>query len=225
MKRSFKITLLGTCSLVLYFAVGLHVSKDLTSSDIKAVESLTGTDSCLGDKKSYKSQLNCIRAVQSSIQSIGSDDCSSSVAKVEPHALLERGYGCCYDKARAIEKALIYYGFSTRRVFLLQNIEENPIHNFLPLNQQSHAVSEVLTMRGWLGVDSTEPYILLDDDDLPLTYRDAIADREYRERLVPVHFYRHSIAVINGLYSRHGFFHGLDLPGPEVNVAEFVSNF
>lgn len=35
------------------------------------------------------------------------------------------------------------------------------ITNILPLAQSSHAVSEIHTSKGWLGVDSLEPFMLL----------------------------------------------------------------
>jgi hypothetical protein len=40
----------------------------------------------------------------------------------------------------------------------------------------------------------------------------------------PKHFYDKKLLVIYGLYSRHGMFHGMNLPGPEFNQSELKYN-
>lgn len=97
--------------------------------------------------------------------------------------------------------------------------------NIFPLNQDSHAATEVLTSRGWLGVDSNEPFLLLTQDGYPSTYRNAINNIEDFKGISPQKFFRQKLDVIYGLYSRHGRFHGKNFLGPEYVLSEVLFNF
>ena len=90
---------------------------------------------------------------------------------------------------------------------------------------KSHATSEVKTSRGWLGVDSNHPFLLITQDNIPVKYSAYKAHfSELAYRMVPEEFYKDDLFVIYGLYSRHGKFHGPDLPSPEFNLNELWFN-
>lgn len=144
---------------------------------------------------------------------------------IEPSEFLQRNFGCCFDRARFIEKASRHYGFETRHVFLIQPYEGLSITNFLPLGQSSHATSEVYTSRGWLGVDSNEPFILLSKGGSPTTYGNAINNLDSFPLMSPRNFFVSELDVIYGLYSRHGNFHGKNFPGPEYVFSEILLNW
>ena len=98
--------------------------------------------------------------------------------------------------------------------------------NFFPLNQASHAAS---ALTEWLGVDSNLPFIILDGNKNPKTYRAALADIDNFPMVAPRPFFiEDSIVkdfdVIYGLYSRHGNFHGKNFPGPEFVFSELLWN-
>ena len=61
------------------------------------------------------------------------------------------------------------YGFKVRHVHLNQTENRGYFNLFIP-GSNSHAVTEVLTSRGWLGVDSNEPFVLLDKNNYPSVY-------------------------------------------------------
>ena len=89
----------------------------------------------------------------------------------------------------------------------------------------SHAVSAVLTSKGWLGVDSNEAFVLLDKNNYPNTYKKAISNG-----LINSHsknnFYKKSMTYVIGLYSRNGTFFEPYLPYvPEINFYDFFGNF
>ena len=97
----------------------------------------------------------------------------------------------------------------------------------MPLAQSSHAVSEIHTSKGWLGVDSLEPFMLLTKNNLPTTYRSALVDLEAYPvlRRAGGGFYTGKIDVIYGLYSRHGHFHRKKWRGPEYDFNELLWNW
>jgi len=225
--NSIKILLivLALCIVsVIYISQALLVDNHLLQNDINAIEELSVTDKCQ-NIKNYENQLSCIQAVHQSIRKKITDfRCASRFTLIEPNEFLKRGFGCCYDRARFAEKALEYYGFETRHVFLIE--QEFPLFNLLIPGVRSHASSEVKTSKGWLGLDSNEDFILLTDNNLPLSYEQALQNTgNIKSKMRPVSFYSKKIQVYYGLYSRHGFFHGLNLPGPEINLDQIHHNF
>ena len=180
---------------------------------------------CENIGSSYEKEVECLLAIQASVQSIGEERCAVASDIIEPSEFLRRNYGCCFDRARFIEKASRYFGFETRHVFLIQPYEGLSISNFLPLGQGSHATSEILTSKGWLGVDSNKPFILLTESGAPTTYRNAINNINAFPLMAPRSFYTEELDVIYGLYSRHGNFHGKNFPGPEYVLSELLWNW
>ena len=207
-----------------YAAAALTVDRSLTADDLRAIAQLGVDGECAAAQSGFEAQIDCIAAIQSSVLAIGATDCAPKGTSIEPLDFITRGYGCCYDRARFIEKAARHYGFETRHLFLI----DEGAHIVLSLatpGVPSHAASEILTARGWVGVDSIEPLMLVDADGRPWTYADAIqagafADHDHKSLL-----YGHDWRIIVGLYSRHGRFHGPDLPGPEFDLAELTQNF
>tara|TARA_B100001113_G_scaffold259208_1_gene214297 strand:- start:172 stop:873 length:702 start_codon:yes stop_codon:yes gene_type:complete len=222
------VILLALSVLYSYFA--LRVDNNLYDEDIEAIKLLEVSDACLGVTYSgFDEELNCLVSIQTAVQAIGEDRCANSDDKIEPSEFIRRDFGCCFDRARFIEKAARYFGFQTRRVFIIQKKFGNSLTNFFPLNQASHAASEILTKKGWLGVDSNLPFIILDSNKNPKTYRSALDDIDNFPMVAPRPFFiEDSIVkdfdIIYGLYSRHGNFHGENFPGPEFVFSELLWN-
>ena len=87
--------------------------------------------------------------------------------------VIKKNTACCFDRSRITEQALQIYGLKVRHVHL-NHTEKRGYFNLLIPGTPSHAVTEVLTSRGWLGIDSNEPFILVDKDNVPFTYEQAI---------------------------------------------------
>ena len=222
---SLKFVSLIILILICYISLALSVDNAITSDDEAAIRSLNLDQDCTGAQGIYQKEIRCLSKIQRQIQSIGQHRCPGLDDVIEPMNFINRGYGCCFDRARFIEKAARNYGFQTRHVFLISPAWKISITNILPLNQDSHAASEVLTSRGWLGVDSNEPFLLLTKDGYPSTYRNAINNIQDFEGVSPQGFFRQKVDVIYGLYSRHGKFHGKNFPGPEYVLSEVFFNF
>ncbi len=207
-----------------YVSQALLVNNKLSQDDIYAIKKLSVDKQC-GTIQNYENQVTCIKAVHQSIRNKVTDfRCASRFTLIEPKEFLTRGFGCCYDRARFAEKTLEFYGFKTRHVFIIE--QEYFLFNLLIPGVRSHASSEVRTSKGWLGLDSNEDFILLTSDNLPLSYEQALQNiGNIRSKMLPVTLYSKELKVYYGLYSRHGFFHGVNLPGPEINIRQIHHNF
>lgn len=224
-KSAFAVAIAIISSLI-YALLALTVDNQITLDDEQAIQSLGVDDKCVNSSiGSYEAEVQCLISIQAAVQAIGEQRCGPASDLIEPSEFLRRNYGCCVDRARFIEKAARYYGYETRHIFLLQPKYSYSLTNFLPLNQSSHATSEILTVNGWLGVDSNEPFVLIGADNSPDTYRDAINNLEKFPKMAPQEFYQERFDVIYGLYSRHGNFHGMNFPGPEFVFSELKWNW
>ena len=223
--KAVLIVLALTISACAYVKIALSVDISITAEDEQAIIRLGVEKECENTDRIYVNEVGCLNSIQIAVQSIGEKSCAVAKDIIEPPEFLRRGYGCCFDRARLIEKAARYYGYATRHVFLIQTTKAGFLSNFLPLGQGSHATSEVLTSKGWLGIDSNEPFILMAKDGSPYTYRDAIDNLNEFPTMAPQSFYSKSIDVIYGLYSRHGNFHGRNFPGPEYVFDEVLWNW
>ena len=131
----FTLFLITVC-VSFYVSYALSVDNSITSEDEKAIKNLELELLCQNIIGSYEKEVECLLAIQASVQSIGEVRCAVASDIIEPSEFLRRNYGCCSDRARFIEKASRYFGFETRHVFLIQPYEGLSISNFLPLGQE-----------------------------------------------------------------------------------------
>lgn len=147
----------------------------------------------------------------------------------EPEALFDAKGGHCADRSRAIEKTLRMAGFTIRHVFLLtRRADESYWQPLLAANRDSHAVTEVLTEKGWLIVDSNDRWLTLDKSGNPVSAAQLEArvysNAEWGEP-VPNAIYLTPVIAIFGLYARHGQFYPPYDAIPDVNYGELAQNF
>lgn len=208
---------------IIYVVLAGSVSKRITPRDQSAIAMLRADNAC-ANISGFERQLDCARYVQSAVQAIVPDmRCAENGERIEPMDFIERGYGCCFDRARFMAKALKYYGLQTRRVSLHDKSNYGLLAYAVP-GIRSHASTEVLTDKGWMGVDSNEPFILLTRSGTPLSYsqlRDVPPD-QLLQSPAPADLYSRPLMATYGLYSRHGGFHGPDLPAPEIHYRDFI---
>jgi hypothetical protein len=213
----------------LFVAAGIYVvaagwvSNAATADDLQAIARLRADPHCR-DRSGFAGQLHCIRHIQAAVLPVGRRLCAAKGETIEPMAFIRRGYGCCFDRARFIEKALRHYGYTTRRVALYE--ARYGLLGLLIPRIDSHAATEVRTARGWLAVDSEQPFVLITRAGRPLRFVDyhGPAARELAQGPRGVHSFGFArrYYVIYGLYSRHGGFYGPNLPGPDIRYPEFV---
>lgn len=228
-----------------FLIFAMSVNNKLTDNDIQAIKSLNLDIYCLS-RKNFEDEIECIKEIQRLVINISSLAPLEQKLEAEPILYLERMRGACYDRARFIEKTARYYNLKTRRIFIIIRKQKSFILNILSSGQPSHASTEILTSKGWLGIDSNNKILLLDKNNNPFTFEELIQKLSkfnneyiyYREKIKKSSFLRkiklhqnyrrnsiYNFDIIYGLYSRHGMFHFPRIPIIEINLREFSYNF
>ncbi len=220
LKLFLGITLLGS---FYYIFSSIGVSKSVSKDD-KEITKLLKVDKDCSKINSYEKEIKCIKSVQESqLNLIKGTDCRGKYINLGSKEVINSNTACCYDRSRIIEQALQIYGFKVRHVHLNETSKRGYLNLLIP-KTSSHAVSEVLTSKGWLGVDSNEPFLLLDKNNYPNNYAKAISNgliNSYSEWS----FYKKPMTYVIGLYSRNGTFFKPYLPYiPELNFNDFLVN-
>lgn len=224
-RRSKVFSLIFFSSIIsyLYFAIG--VSKNISSEDIKITELLSVGNEC-SNIDSFNMEVKCIRNIQrAQLDLIKGKECRDEFnffLNLGSIKILKENTACCFDRARITQQSLQYYGFKVRNIFLLNR--KSNVFDILRAGIDSHATTEVLTSKGWLGVDSNEPFMLISKKGIPYTYEKAITSGLIKQHS-DINFYKYPNYQFIGLYSRKGnFFAPYFLFLPELNYSDFFSN-
>ncbi len=229
MKKVPKLFLsLLAISIALYSYVSIRVTKAITQDDYEIAKLLNIDKNC-SDLNTYEKEITCVKSIQEAQLNLIEDrKCRGKFINLGSLEVINKNTACCFDRARITQQALQIYKFKVRHVFLAHTGNRG-YFNLLAPGSPSHAVTEVLTFRGWLGVDSNEPFILLDQDNLPNTYEqaihngliDSLSNSNFADS-----FYKKPLVYVIGLYSRNGTFFEPYLPYiPEINFNDFFGNF
>ena len=182
-------------------------------------------------KTSYEEQLNLIKSIQHSVFVVAPTQGGIDKRNTrEPKDLYLNKVGLCFDRSRVIEKILRYYGFKTRHISIYSTKNTGSIFKSLVTpGINSHALSEVLTSKGWLVVDSNAEWLAIDKNSHPISISEIIKSKEVvTEKLLnnfPSFIYMEDFFVIYGLYSRHGMYYPPYNFIPDINYSEFINNF
>ncbi|ODA68687.1 hypothetical protein A7A08_00519 [Methyloligella halotolerans] len=180
--------------------------------------------------KAFADQIALVRAVQRAVLDAAPVDDGIPLGQArELSDLMKRGKGLCYDRSRAIETVLNHYGMRTRHVSIFSTRESGSTLEALATPRiPSHAVSEVLTEKGWMAIDSNRPWIGLTADGRAIGVADLQSDarkewaQEVEADVNPI--FRRPFTFVYGLYSRHGRFYPPYLPIPDINWRQFLYN-
>ena len=213
-------------SVFVYAIIASSVNKVINEDDLNAIKNLKVDKHC-NDLFNYEKEIKCIKAIQLAvIDSVEFKNCRLGFIVSEPKGMLEANRGCCFDKARYIEKSLMFYGMKTRRVFLIDISKYGYLSLLIPGKQfvpSSHAASEVKTSKGWLGIDSDKNHILINDKLDPFPFNEA---NKNNIDLPDAPIFKKEFFVVKGLYSRRGNLYRPYFPLlPEINYGEFKQNF
>ena len=143
--------------------------------------------------------------------------------------MVRAGHGLCFDRSRAIETILRLQGMRTRHAAIYSTrATGSALRSLATPGVDSHAITEVMTRRGWMIVDSNSRWIGLTNANQPLDLA-RLRDRpggpwhpSVRVQLPEI--YRAPYTWVYGLYSRHGRFYPPYNPVPDVNWAELAEN-
>ena len=182
----------------------------------------------------FEQEIGIIRAVQDAVLARAPEDRGLPMGSPrEPRSLYEARFGLCYDRSRAIEKALMLFGFEVRHISAYSTDETgSAIVSLLTPQVDSHAITEVNTSRGWLLVDSNARWISLDAGNRPwgaselkraADSRLPIPEWNGNNRAEMNKLFSKSFVYLPGLYSRHGQFYPPFTPIPDVNWYDFIA--
>jgi len=212
--------------------LSLHaVDNSLSEEDRQYIPLYLRNVESLPEDRTFGDELEFIVSVQHSVLNIAPRNDGLPVGqKREPKELYEAKTGLCFDRSRVIEKIYRYFGLKARHVSIYSKVQTgSAIRSLITPGVPSHAVTEVLTKKGWLIVDSNAPWISTDKDNLPL----SIKDIQLRiEKYIPIRWnrepaesiYTKPFTFVYGLYSRHGMFYPPYNFIPDVHYGELVQN-
>lgn len=231
-KQHIFLASLGICSVclvsVLFYS---SVDNSLSQIDRQYISKYLVEVRSLPDNPRYEDEVNFIISVQHAVLNIvpGNEGIPFG-QKREPKELYEAKTGLCFDRSRVIEKILRYSGFDVRHVFILSTAQVgSAIKAIMTVGVSSHAVTEVLTKKGWLVVDSNARWVSTDSEGRPI----SIEKIQYGvEHSVPIQWgleppsfiYAQPFIFLYGLYSRHGYFYPPYNVVPDVNYGELLQN-
>lgn len=204
-----------------------NVPTHINSIDAKYIQQTLGSKIVKTSLKSFDDEVKLIKSIQMYVlENIdGSHGIPQNGAR-EPEDLFKLGYGLCYDKSRTIEKALTIYGFEVRHASVYQIQHDSVFATLIQGQVPSHAVTEVLTSKGWLVVDPNIPWIGLDQEGNPLSLRD-IKEKLNKGEVDPDQnpIFHKPFTYLYGVYSRHGKFYPPYIGFPNLNWPQVFYNF
>ena len=207
------------------------VDNSLSEEDRQYISKYLNGVKPLPENSEYTDELDFITSVQRSVLNIVSSNYPIPHGQErEPKESYKAKTGQCFDRSRAIEKILRYSGFEARHVSIYSTKETGSgIRSLITPGVPSHAVTEVLTKRGWLIVDSNEPFVSIDRKSQPISIQDMKLSAQGSgsiewNREPQTEIYGAPFTFIYGLYSRHGRFYPPYNFVPDINYSEFVKN-
>lgn len=199
---------------------------------ILAAAGYDGPKRDFGDLGRFENQILAIQAVQDAAITVAKLDQEIPTGQQrEPRNVFEQKKGLCYDRSRAIEKMLAGLGFVVRHVAIYATVDRGRLAAVLTPGNDSHALTEVKTSKGWMLVEPNVRWIGLTAEGRPVdvdglralgtsnaSWAPGITGR-------PHPIFSKSFAYVRGLYSRHGGFYPPYAPIPDVNWRQLTQNF
>ncbi len=149
----------------------------------------------------------------------------------EPKDVFLARKGLCYDKSRVIEKVLEASDLKTRHIAAYSTRGTNSkLVALFTRGVPSHAITEVLTSKGWLVVDSNNHWVSRDAQGEPISLAQIQAYLNKKDSIIwendnVPRFYTKPFTYVFGLYSRHGKFYPPFNSIPDINYKQLLANF
>lgn len=174
---------------------------------------------------SFREEIEVLTAVQRAVLSVSLK--SEGIPKGRsrgPRDIFELKQGLCYDRSYVNEKIFTILGFKNRHAALFSvGGREWKWRSLFAIGTPSHHVTEVLTRRGWVVVDSNSMWIGVSGDDRSIGLFELRAlnpqDRKVdgADPLLGTNF-----IYVLGLYARHGHFFWPYDWFPDLNIFQFI---
>ncbi|MCF6339839.1 MAG: transglutaminase domain-containing protein [Sulfurimonas sp.] len=213
--------------ILLYFS---KVDNSITPEDKKYIGYFLKNIKIIDKNRTFDDELLFIKAVQDTVLNNSYKD--REIPKFltrEPKDIFVSKVGICFDRSRVIEKILRNAGFKTRHISIYSTQKTNSaIKSLLTPGISSHAITEVLTSKGWLVVDSNKRWVAIDNEDNILSIKDIFLhvgkNTQIKWIVEAPSIYNKKFTYIYGLYSRHGNFYPPYNFIPDIEWNEFMFN-
>jgi len=230
------------------------VNNSITYTDLVYIEKFLdkGQVQSLRKNPTYEDQIGFIRAVQHVV--LHSVPIGRGLPYGKPrepediYKTIANGQsGACFDRSRLIEKILRSQGLkTTRHVFMCSIKNAGPtLKAWFSRTAKTHAVSEILTKKGWLVVDSNAEWVSLDKQIHPYSMKSIQCERNilWKKPMCSdmKEICKEPFTFLYGLYSRCGRLYPPFLfcypptatdtqikfcfPFPDINWYELLYNF
>lgn len=228
MKYIFLLFILLSISL-LY----CEVDNSLTNDDIAEISKHFSDIDSNSPILSYEEQISIINSVQSRVLDLAPNHDGIPLGQSrELKDVFIAKSGLCYDRSRVMEKVLRFKGFQTRHISVY-SLRDYSLFSYISALTKprinSHAVSEVLTKKGWLLLGSNNKWFPLEVNGDPISIemiqKKSRTNQAITWAVVPqTSIYDSPFTYFYGLYSRHGYFYPPYNFIPDINYSEFVQN-
>jgi len=236
-KNKILLCLILSLALAAVFLTYTNVDNSITKTDKIYIHKILAESHIenYARGKQFEHQIRFIQAVQKAV--LHTTPLKKGIPYYqsrEPKNLYLLHQGNCFDRSRAIEKILRANGFKTLHIALYSTAKtKSKLLSLVTRRVGSHALSEVLTSKGWLIVDPNDPWISLNKYNTPMNIDALQKNAGHNKILWPKELYphmnkiyRHPFTYVVGLYSRTGKFYPPFLtPFPNINWREFLYNF
>jgi len=217
------LMILGAVAITLLGQVPTAITQEDRQA---AVQMMADNENLLSSTPdSFEDEVATIKTVQMAV--LGAAPVNKPIAHNSPRELtqlIEAGHGLCFDRSRAIEKLLTMAGFKVRHVSVYSTATTGTAFRALLTPQvPSHALSEALTTRGWMVIDSNVPWIGLTKDGDVVGVKDLGSHYEWASGQ-PLEIFETDFTYVYGLYSRHGEFYEPYTPVPDFDVKQLIYN-
>ena len=232
-KKRLIVLTFGITAIFLTTILAYHeVDNSLTEEDKQYITKYLEETNILPllKERTFKDELDFIVQSQNAVLKVApANEGIPFNTKREPKELYLSKTGLCYDRSRVIEKILRYSGFRTRHISIYSIKQtHSSLKSLLTSRISSHAVTEVLTLRGWLVVDSNSHWVSINGQGNPVSIEQISSDGHTGiiswNMQPPSKIYEEPFVFVYGLYSRHGRFYPPYNFLPDVNYKELIQN-
>lgn len=200
----------------------------ITKEDVYYINKIMNNIEVYKEIKTFNDEIKYINKVQNTVieltnLAIGSIPINMSR---EPKDIYMTKIGACVERSRTIEKILRYSGFKIRHIaiYSTENTDSALISLFTP-KIASHSLSEVLTSKGWMLIDSATLWIALNKNNNPISIEKLQNNIMLELKQKPTEpVLTQEFTFLYGLYSRHGKFYYPYNMIPDIEYNEFLYN-
>lgn len=222
-----RLAVVGLLAVVALFAVH-QVPVRATARDVEAIHKLFPKAPAAA--RNFDGEVALILQVQDRVLAASPEERGIGLNhRREIADLVSAGHGACFDRSRAIETVLRYYGFKTRHASVYSTAQTgSALRSLATKDTISHALTEVKTSRGWMALDSKVRWAGLTADgrpiDLGMLRRNPNLEWGLGVGAPLPEIFSTPYTWVYGLYSRHGRFYPPYDPIPDVNWGEMAQN-